>query len=382
MPSEWRRMESDMSSKNFLTNEQKVILLTGRFTFNENEINELRNLMRTELDWSVLFSIAIRHKMLALFWYNINKYCPGFRVTNPYRQVATFHYLGTKQRNEIFFNDFNKIRMKCKENHVYIYPTKGGYLIPYLYQEFGVRTINDIDCLIRKDDIEKLRKVLNDLGYIEGEYDRTTKEVRPVVRQKQIMWVRKLSNLFPFQKKSDSPYIEFFDYDFCFSFNKDTEPVNDIINRSVLKNTENLKPSDFFIHLCYHLLREAKSAVAILYQVDLNIIKFCDIREFLINKMNENDCIEAIKFAQKFNLEDSIYFTLYYLIEIYDDDIAKWMLSKLELKDTNFMNSYGDVDFSHIRKWKKSFWDRLFAYSNKDEIEDIPEFAENFFKYH
>mgnify|MGYP000905587574 CR=1 FL=1 len=368
--------------KDNLNNEQKLLLLAGRYTFSENEVNELRELVNNELDWSLLYGMAIRHKMLSLLWYNLNKYCPKIRINSQYRQVANFHYMGTKLRNEEYLKNYNKIRMACKERGVYIYPTKGGYLLPELYKDFGVRTINDVDSLVRAQDIQILRNVLNSLGYIEGEYDRTTKEIKPVVRQKQIMWAQKSSNLFPFQKISNSPYIEHFDYDFCYSFNRSTAPVTDIINRSVKEGLKYLKHSDFFVHLCYHLFREASSAVAILYQVDINIIKFCDIREFLINKMNKNDCLEAINFAKKYELENSLYYTLHYLIEMYNDEIAKWMFEELNMSNTEILKQYGNTDFMEPREWSKSFWVRLFANNNKDEIKDIPNFISNVYKYY
>lgn len=368
--------------KEQLTIEQKIILLTGRVTFSEEDIEELNSLVKQEIQWSQLFALAIRHKMLGLFWYNINKYCKGIKVNNMYRQVANMYCLGTEKRNKDFLRDYAKIQNECKKQGIYFFPTKGGYLIPNLYKEYGIRSVNDIDSLVRTEDIGKLRKILNEMGYIEGEYDRQEKVIKPVIRQKQIMWVQKLSNLFPFQKLSDSPYLEFFDYDFCYSFNKDSSPVTEIINSTVENNLDNLRPAHFFIHLCYHLLREAKSAVAILFQVDLNIIKFCDIREFLIQKMNENDCKEAIEFATKHSLLDSLYFTLFYVNELYGDEKAKRMLASIEVPDNDFINHYGDVDFKQTRVWNKNFWERLFAISNKDEIKDIPEFEKNFYQYH
>lgn len=371
-----------MLSRNQLTKEQQIILLTGRCTFFKKDIEELNQLVVGDLNWSELFSLAIRHKMLGLFWNNLNKYCKGIKVNNIYRQVANMYYLGTKKRNEAFLEDYAKIQKECHKQGVYIFPTKGGYLIPNMYKDYGIRSVNDIDSLVRSEDVVKLRKILNGMGYIEGEYNRQTKEVKPVIRQKQIMWVQKLSNLFPFQKTSDSPYVEFFDYDFCFSFNKDTAPVTAIIDGTVANNLTHLKPAYFFMHLCYHLLREAKSAVAILFQIDLNIIKFCDIREFLVQKMSEDDCLEVIEFATKYNLLNALYFALFYLIEMYGDKKAVWMFDMIDIKDKDFLVKYGDIDFKETREWNKSFWTRLFAYSNKDEIKDIPEFEKNFYKYH
>lgn len=370
-----------MNEKEQLTTEQKIILLTGRYTFSTKDIEELNKLVKMSVQWNEVFALAIRHKMLGLFWYNLNKYCKGVKINNMYRQVANMYYLGTKLRNEAFLKDYYNIKEECKKQGVHIFPTKGGYLIPNLYKDLGIRSVNDVDSLVRKEDIEKLRNVMNSMGYIEGEYDRETKVVRPVIRQKQIMWATKLSNLFPFQKASDSPYVEFFDYDFCYSFNRETDVVTAIINSTIEQQLEHLRPAYFFIHLCYHLLREAKSAVAILFQVDINIIKFCDIREFLLT-MSEEECVEAIRFATEYNLLNELYYTLYYVHEMYNDEKAQWMLNQFEIQDKQFINQYGDVDFKETRQWKKGFWERLFSISNKDEIKDIQEFENNFYKYH
>ncbi|MNO60343.1 hypothetical protein D3C76_509500 [compost metagenome] len=234
--------------------------------------------------------------------------------------------------------------------------------------------------MIRRADIADIRKCMNELGYIEGEYDKRTNELKPVAKEKSMLWKTKMNNLLPFKKVNDCEYAKLTEFDFSFSLDLDLnlEPVERMVEASEPMSEspfQALKPAHFFIHQCCHHYKEATNASWVILDNDINLIKFCDVREFVLQIMTTDDLQEAIDFAKIYGIQKAVYFTLFYLNLIYTDGYEEEMLNQLSIDDNEFLNYFGEKDFGYSLKWSKSFWDRMFSDSNKDEITETPKYS-------
>ena len=108
---------------------------------------------------------------------------------------------------------------------------------------------------------------------------------------------------------------------------------------------------------------EAKHSSSISRAKDINMIKLCDIREYVLKFMTESDLNAAAIFAKKYNLEKAIYYTLYYLNEVYCDSYEVIIMKLLNVNDDNFFNTFGDSTLSDTQQFKKDFWERFRIYS-------------------
>lgn len=365
--------------KSNLSNEQNLVLLASRLTFSDKDEESLSYLLKQELDWFKIFRIALKNKVLNLFWFNFNTRGYIKMIPPNLERIMHFYYLGTKERNKVYIKDLDMVLSKMYFSHIDCVPVKGGVLIPSLYKDFGIRTINDVDCMIKHSDILSVRIIMNDLGYIEGDYDSRTNSIVKVSREKNILWKNKMNNLLPFKKLSSSDFVNISEFDFCFSLDLelDYEPINIMISRAEKNEDDtnkNLKASDCFIHLCCHLYKEATNAMWVVLGKDLNLIKFCDVREFILQKLNQQEIDNAIKFANEHNLTKAVYFTLYYLNEIYNDGYELEIMKELNISDESFIYMFGNKDYGKDLKWKKTFWERLFADDNNDELKHNPRY--------
>jgi hypothetical protein len=282
----------------------------------------LRQACEKNVDWYLVFRMALKNKILPLVWHNLSKFDLIQPIPARLQKVIKFYCLGTAERNNVFMTEMAKIMAAMAGSQIMCVPVKGAYLIPNVYKDYSIRTVNDIDCLIRHADAVYIRDLMNSLGYIEGEYDKKSKSIIPLKRAKSILWTTRLNNLMPFVKVTESQYAEFIPFDFSFSldFSRFTEAVDIIVERSVVSgNMRCLKPGDFFIHQCCHHYKEATNVSWINIGSDLNLIKFCDVREYVKNVMQESDLDEMIKTAKEFKVEKAVYFVLYYLNLIYAD---------------------------------------------------------------
>jgi hypothetical protein len=370
-----------MNKYDILTNEQKVIVLTSRLTFSEDDENQLENLKTQHLNWHEIIRMSTKNKVLPLVWSNLSK--RGYlskEIIPQLRQVVDFHNIGTRERNKVYLKELDTVVEALRENSIRCVPLKGGYLLRYVYKDLGIRTVNDMDLMISRTDISKARVILKSLSYIEGDFDVNTGGIIPPSKEKLMLWKTKMYNMYPIAKMTNSDYARVVSLDFSFSMDLDikTEPIDIMLSRSVKNQNDShyyLKPSDFFIHQCCHHYREATNASWVILGYDLNLIKFCDVREYIIQEMTETDFDDAIRFAKEHGYEKAVYFTLYYLNEIYGDGYENAQMEKLEIHDSSFLNYFGEKDFGYNVKWKKNFWERIFADSNKDEINEKTKYA-------
>lgn len=74
-------------------------------------------------------------------------------------------YLANVSRNLGFWDEFLKINDAFKQNNISILPLKGMDMLARFCPAFDLRTMSDIDILIKEDQFVKAEKVLSDLGY-------------------------------------------------------------------------------------------------------------------------------------------------------------------------------------------------------------------------
>lgn len=313
---------------------------------------------------------STKSKLNGMVWRNLKRWelnsCLPINIARNYE----FFYLGNRMRNSYIIEEFAIMQKLFSENNIQIFPLKGIHLLYNIYSsDIAVRQLNDIDILIMKKDALKIEKILNLSEYFQGHV--VENKIEPLNREESIIWKTKMNNMAPFHKLTNNNWCQTLSIDCCFSFqyDMDEKSMQRVRDRGILKNGKwELDKIDMFLHLCCHLYKEASNASWILLGNELNLIKFCDLREFIILKMKDDDLKQAIERAQIYNCKEAVYFSIYYLEEIYRDHMFDDYISKIELSNTEFLHSYGQREFGEAQIWKKDFIDRLFM-DNMDELE-------------
>jgi len=270
-----------------------------------------------------------------------------------------------------------KIQEAFKNRSITIIPVKGAYLIPNIYKDFSIRYSGDIDFLVKHEDIQFINEVMNELGYNRGYYNSSTKMIEKISRAEEIKWKTHMSNLPPYFKLSNQDAFSYYKIDFRYALDDtlNKEPVNEIINTTV--NNGYTLYSHYLIHLCTHFYDEAKHTATIAAFKDLNLIKLCDIREYLLHISNE-DLRQTIDFALKYKLEKALYYTIYCMNVVYNEKIADTIIDELKISDNSFMNLFGENTKDEKYNFAKSFWQRFFSCGNYDELLNIPKHFKSF----
>lgn len=356
---------------NNFTNEQKLVLIASRLG-DDIDPTMLESILNSDIDWSEVLRIASKNKVLYLLYENIVNL--GFlkHIPKYFASLLEDACYCNVIRNSEKLAELNKLMTGINDSKIKAAPVKGGYLIDNLYNNRRARVTNDIDILIKRENIKQIDMIMKKMEYTSGEIDEKSDSVVPPKQTKKVLYKTKMYDLLPYAKHSTvmSKGFIIFDFSFAFDFGLDLSPVNEMLDSvGVTNGCNELLPEHFFIHMCCHHYREATHTEWIKMGKDLTLMKFCDVREFVRKKMDAQALERALLFAKKHNLQKAVYFTVYFLKMIYNDGYEDRVLSSISINDDDFMYCFSDDGKGEQTKRKKDFWASLFSDNNFDEIE-------------
>ena len=238
-----------------------------------------------------------------------------------------------------------------------------------IYKDFGLRYSGDVDFLIRHSDINKIDSMITSLGYVQGRYDSKTNEILPINRASQIKWKLYMSNLYPYLKLTEHPVVPLLKIDFRYAFDDSLQvaPMDEVVSAYESAGTD--IPEYSLLHLCTHFFYEAQHTVSMAKYKDFNIIKLCDIREYILTNMNSDSWTKFMKFTRKYSFEKAVFFTIFYLKLVYNDGYEDAVLKSINLTDIDFIDRYGENTRTCNTKYNKGLKERLFSCGNLDELD-------------
>ncbi|OHX39628.1 nucleotidyltransferase family protein, partial [Cytobacillus oceanisediminis] len=229
--------------------------------------------------------------------------------------LAFTHLYQTKQVIDVF----------NKENIDYVI-IKGISLGLDLYENIGMRWFNDVDILLKHDDIKKALSLLKSIGYVQGEYNFIKSSIE-LANRKDIISSPLLSHeVFPLVKHLPNSNINFHEVDLQFSLdlltnNRTDELVNDFLIRKItLKEHEEIKtlsPEDHLLFLCIHFYKEAIYLEEVMNHKDFVLYKILDIYRLLLKYEKTLNWNRILLVAEEHNLNRVLLFALTYTLDMY-----------------------------------------------------------------
>ncbi|MBN3040714.1 MAG: nucleotidyltransferase family protein [Candidatus Omnitrophica bacterium] len=129
---------------------------------------------KNEIDWTGIAQHG--HKIAPYIFFTINRLGLDLAVPRDISLITKFNYLYFQEKNKKNIQALAEIGKKFKEEGIDLLFIKGAALIFTVYSDDkGLRYMDDIDVLVRHEDLAKAEKILQDIGYVEG-YERLSKE--------------------------------------------------------------------------------------------------------------------------------------------------------------------------------------------------------------
>ena len=263
-------------------------------------------------DWELLLGQIITNRVVGIAYKNLKK--SDVKMTNEIEQClkSTLDYNVRKTHG--YIENVKYIGTIMSEGSFNYALLKGAYLATKVY-EIGNRTSNDIDIFLHSSDLTECQGLLEKNGFIQGDF--VNGEIIPATRREILLARMNYGETVPFLKLVNGNLLEVdlnFSLDFKPSGNSEImrKMLSDV-NYVELDDTgfKTLKLTDFIIHLCAHLYKEATTYDWVVRRRDLNLYKFSDINVLLRNNLDEKLRKDLVERIEEFDMREECYYTFY-----------------------------------------------------------------------
>lgn len=248
--------------------------------------------------------------------------------------------------------------------------TKGIICATSLYDDIAQRQFNDIDILINKKDLKKVKNELIRNGYVLGTYNFMKKEIESPNPEMIKFYEMTTHQTHSICKMSDDPVCDNICIDLNFGLGpdsnlKDSEFIESILERKekYLYGTDieinGLSKEDMLIHTCLHIYRDSSSIFHIKNYNDSKLYQYIDLYKIITHwKVDWN---YIISISKKYNFDKQLYYSLYFCGEIFNDakTLIKDCIRDIEIDDRGYLDCYG-FENNEQGKWNVPFIERLF----------------------
>lgn len=263
------------------------------------------------------------------------------KVNREFRNALGSAYEQNVQKNQSFRKCVIMLTEILSTCNFKVAMLKGAYLCAH-YPD-GYRTSNDVDLLVLPENVTAIGNLLDSAGFKQGNI--RNGEFIPATRQEIITSKMMRGETVPYIKEVDLPFMKFFEVDINFSLdykNGNRDLLADMLSNVCAKNEKGfsvptLDDSDFFIHLCAHLYKEATTLAWIEMHRDMTLYKYCDIY-MLLSEMSDEQLQKVFDRAKKLGMEKVCAYTILETMGLFDmkDAFAHRIASNALAGDPDF----------------------------------------------
>lgn len=356
--------------------EYNAVLEIVKFGNKKRETDKLLAVLEDNtLNWIEILGYLCYHRVAGLAYETINAVNVqklDFPVFFAIYMIHQSQSIRTELQKE-YVKSISSALCEANIEHVFL---KGSVLSSTIYP-VGTRAFNDIDILVSKKSIQSVKKVLCELGFLQGKYDYKKGAVDEFDQDTITQAINTRGEMAPFVKIVNEKTIKTIDVDVNFSLDwkpdGSDEAVDHFLNERVLTPVDNnfsiysLKEEHLFIHLCNHFYKDSALVDLVKKRKVLDLYKFVDIYTFIQTYFEGIGPEKIFDDSVRYGFDRHVFFTLNYIIKVFPDILAiknvDVFYQKYNYINDDVMTVIFDQYNSEIKmKDKNSLIDRLFSY--------------------
>lgn len=300
-----------------LGNEEKIILLCTKLTLNQHEIQLIDDFVCQNPNWNSFIDKTTSNRITPFIYKSLSK------IPNKEKIPKNIYLFLKKKYIQVFFNNSKKISelksiVNALNNHkIDFIPLKGIVLIPTIYNDLGIRSMTDIDILVKEIDVERSKNLFLELGWkIRDEHEISD-------------FVEKISDSqHPYTFVKNTVKIELHNKIHSglssYSIN-----INHYWERSIPidffdSHAISFSKTDFLQHLCIHLHKH------LIDDRHVSIKHFCDIREYIQKYLTEINWNHFVSTSKEYNCSTEIAEILSICENYFDTPIPKQIIERMK----------------------------------------------------
>jgi len=139
--------------------EAELLLCCARTSVDSHQIELIKSLVQKPLNWYSLLSLATRHGVVTLLYWNLNSVCPEL-VPAPELHKLREYFRVNSLRNKFLEKELVKLLHLFQTHEIPAIPFKGPVLASIAYGNLSLRSFADLDILVQKRDLGRAYQVL------------------------------------------------------------------------------------------------------------------------------------------------------------------------------------------------------------------------------
>ncbi len=147
--------------------EVRLLLHCARTRLDAERVEQIRTLLRGDIDWQYLIRMAQAHGVMPLLYRSLRKSCWEAIPKAVADQLQRLFHLNAFH-NRFLTRELLKILKLCEARGLPAIPYKGPALAAMAYGDLSLRQFGDLDLLIHKKDFQKAKELLSSQGYQSG----------------------------------------------------------------------------------------------------------------------------------------------------------------------------------------------------------------------
>lgn len=318
-----------------LSNENRLLLLCAQAKIPENKVDQIKHLVSLPLNWGNILDSAFSQGIAALLYNCLKGMQEKQCIPREAMEKLKKAYYENIARNMYLYTELLKILKPFNNKGIKVIVLKGATLAKIVYKDIGLRSMRDIDLLVKKEDLSYAKETMSDLGYV------------PKMHLLSEEWYKKNHYHLPTYMHREKSLMVEIHWDITkkpFDIN-----IKKWFERAIYAEYNSCKvlmpsPEDIIIHLCLHLYNHG-------YHSQMFLRELCDISETINHYRDEIDWMLLQNEINDYGLHKPVYSILY---------LVKNLFGNVEIpSQAQFIGpSYIDL------KLLKILWGRMFIEDN------------------
>ena len=267
----------------------------------------------SDTEWEDFLAAVHNYGLTTLVYNHLKNLDLINKIPDAHQQTMHSAVLTNVARNSIFLHKAGMILNALNQAEIPAIGLKGVYLLENIYQDVSLRSMSDIDLLLRKQDIPKALRVCETLGYHPTTYfsiDDDNLDIKHV----------------PPLKTKDGPYLELH-----WTILEENAPfsieVEGLWTRAVPVTIAGVpafafSPEDLILHLCMHLSYQ--------HEFNIGLRGLYDIAAVLHHFENQVDWHELITIAQAWGVTRVLWVSLELVSDFFSVPVPLDILNQLQ----------------------------------------------------
>ena len=118
-----------------------------------------------QVDWKAVYELALKHNIAGMLYIVIRKFSENQKPEGIVLKKLQTHFYGVISHSVEQDNEMNQVLEKLRQNKI-VHVLMKGYVLKQCYPVPELRTMGDIDFLIKEEDRYQTHEVLLNLGFI------------------------------------------------------------------------------------------------------------------------------------------------------------------------------------------------------------------------